>query len=253
MRQSVAAAARDENKVPPAAAPAAPPAPAAPVAPVPDDRAGTDESEARAARLAAERAKPDPVKERETPAAPAQERTPEYRELKLPAGTSLVVELTSTVASDTSHVEDPVRGTLRNAVHVDGLLALPVGTPLTGHVTRAEPAGKVKGVASIAFRFNSIDLPGDGGREDISTATYSRASRTTRRKDATKIGVGAGAGAVIGGILGGGSGAAKGAVIGGGAGTAVVLSTKGDEARIPAGTPVTIKLTAPLTVRVPVK
>ena len=55
---------------------------------------------------------------------------------------------------------------------------------------------------------------------------------------------------MIGGILGGGSGAAKGAAIGGGAGTAVVLSTKGDEVRIPAGTPVTIKLTAPLTLRV---
>ena len=84
----------------------------------------------------------------------------------------------------------------------------------------------------------------------MSTATYSRASKTTKQKDATKIGVGAGAGAVIGGILGGGSGAAKGAAIGGGAGTAVVLSTRGDEVRIPAGTPVTIKLTAPLTVRV---
>jgi len=33
----------------------------------------------------------------------------------------------------------------------------------------------------------------------------------------------------------------------------VVLSTKGDEVRIPAGTPVTIKLTAPLLVQVKVK
>jgi hypothetical protein len=58
---------------------------------------------------------------------------------------------------------------------------------------------------------------------------------------------------VIGGILGGGDGAAKGAAIGGGAGTAAVLATRGQEVRLGAGTPVSVKLTAPLTVRVAVK
>jgi hypothetical protein len=178
---------------------------------------------------------------------------PEYRELTLPAGTTLPVVLTAMVGSDTSRVEDAVHGKLRRAVHIEGLQALPAGTTLSGHVTTARPAGKVKGRAAIGFRFNTIDLPGDGAREAIRTATYSRVSRATKQKDAAKIGAGAGAGAVIGGIIGGGSGAAKGAAIGGGAGTAVVLSTKGDEVRIPAGTPVTIRLTAPLTVRVKVK
>ncbi len=180
----------------------------------------------------------------------AADRAPEYREVTVPAGTTLAVELTSAVASNTSHVEDPVRGTVRRAVRIDGLEAVPAGTTLIGHVTSAHPAGKVKGRASIAFRFNTIDLPGDAAREPISTAAYSRTSRATKQKDATKIGAGAGAGAIIGGILGGGSGAAKGAAIGGGAGTAVVLSTTGDEVGLPAGTPVTIHLTAPLVVRV---
>ncbi len=170
--------------------------------------------------------------------------------MTLPSGTTLAVELTSPIASNTSRVEDQVRGKLRHAVRIDGLEALPAGTALIGHVTSAHPAGKVKGRASIAFRFNTIDLPGDAAREPISTATYSRMSRATKQKDATKIGIGAGAGAVIGGIIGGGSGAAKGAAIGGGTGTAVVLATKGDEVGLPAGTPVTIRLTAPLTVRV---
>lgn len=181
------------------------------------------------------------------------DRKPKYRELTVPAGTTLTVALTSMVGSDTSHVEDHVGGTLRRAVRIGGIQALPIGTAVSGHVTSARPAGKVKGRGSIAFRFNTIDLPGDSAREKISTATYSRVSRATKQKDATKIGVGAGAGAVIGGILGGGDGAAKGAAIGGGAGTAVVLSTKGDESRIPAGTLVTIRLTAPLKVRVLVK
>lgn len=221
----------------PAAAEALAPAPAL----VPDDKPATPGPDAKPA-----------TDDRPTATAGTTDRKPEYREVTLPAGTTLTVALNSIVGSDTSRVEDPVHGTLRHAVRINGLQALPIGTAVSGHVTSAQPAGKVKGRASIGFRFNTIELPGKS-REPISTATYSRTSRATKQKDATKIGVGAGAGAVIGGILGGGSGAAKGAAIGGGAGTAVVLSTKGDEVRIPAGTPVTIKLTAPLTVQVLVK
>jgi hypothetical protein len=249
MRQSATVAQRDTAKPSATAAPSNTPAPAPSAAPPEASSAAAPGSSAAPAQPAETRAEAVPE---ESPLAPTKpvERKPEYREVTLPSGTALTVQLATTVGSDTSHVEDPVRGTLHNAVRIDGLEALPVGTAVLGHVTSAEPAGKVKGVASIAFRINTIDLPGDGGQENVSTATYSRASKTTRRKDATKIGVGAGAGAVIGGIIGGGSGAAKGAAIGGGAGTAVVLSTKGDEVRIPAGTPVTIKLTAPLTLRV---
>jgi hypothetical protein len=197
-------------------------------------------------------ARPAVIDDRATATAGIADRKPEYREVTLPAGTTLTVTLTSMVGSDTSRIEDPVHGTLRRAVRIDGLQALPIGTAVSGHVTNAQPAGKVKGKASIGFRINTIELPGKS-REPIKTATYSRVSRATKQKDATKIGVGAGAGAVIGGILGGGSGAAKGAVIGGGAGTGVVLATKGDEVRIPAGTLVTIRLTAPLIVHVKVK
>jgi hypothetical protein len=55
---------------------------------------------------------------------------------------------------------------------------------------------------------------------------------------------------VIGGILGGGDGAAKGAAIGGGAGTGVVLSTRGKEVTLPAGTLVSAKLLEPVAIRV---
>lgn len=239
-------------------APTAPAPPSAPSAPMVDDSAGAAgaaaavETSPRKAtgtgfREAAETSPRDADAQKRANRA---DRTPEYREVTVPSGTTLSVELTSGVASDTSRVEDAVRGRLRRAVRIDGLEAVPAGTTVVGHVTSAQPSAKVKGRASVGFRFNTIDLPGDGGRERISTATYSRVAAATKKKDATKIGVGAGAGAVIGGILGGGSGAAKGAAIGGGAGTAVVLGTKGDEVRLPAGTPVTIRLTAPLTVRV---
>ena len=184
---------------------------------------------------------------------PASDPAREYREVTIPTGTVLPLQLTSSVASDTSQVEDKVSATLRNALRVDGINVLPAGTAVFGNVTGVDRSDKVKGRASIAFRFNQIDMPGRDGRESIRTATVTRVAQGTKKKDATKIGVGAGAGAVIGGIIGGGSGAAKGAVIGGGAGTAAVLATRGDEVRLGPGAAVSATLTAPVTVRVVVK
>src|SRR5205823_4461956 len=117
--------------------------------------------------------------------------------------------------------------------------------------TDAKESGRVKGRARVAFRFTS--LTHDGSRYDISTAPVSREAQATKGRDATKIGVGAGVGAVIGGLLGGGGGAVKGAAIGGGAGTGVVLATRGKEVELGAGAEVTTRLTAPLTVRVRVR
>ena len=171
---------------------------------------------------------------------------PEYRELTIPAGTTLSATLATSLASDTSKVEDPVRATLKSPVSLEGFELLPSGTTIVGHVTSVQQSAKVKGRASIAFRFNSANL--HEGPEQFSSATIVHEAASTKGKDATKIGVGAGIGAVIGGIAGGGSGAATGAAIGGGAGTATVLATRGDEVRI-RGTPVSVKLTAPLTIR----
>jgi hypothetical protein len=209
-------------------APAAPVPPAPPAAPVPDDKGDKSHKDAAG-------------------------KLPEFREVTIPSGTTLSLELKTAVASDTSKIEDPVRATLRTPVSVEGVQALPAGTDVLGHVTAAERSGKVKGRASVAFRFNTIDLPGEGGRESISTATVSHVAAATKKKDATKIGIGAGAGAAIGAIVGGGGGAAKGAAIGGAAGTGAVLATRGDEVRLGPGAAVTTKLTAPLIVRVPLK
>ena len=197
---------------------------------------------------------PDPARPAADPtnADPERKTTKaiEYREVTLPAGTVLPVELTTTVGSATSNVEDAVRGTLRKAVVVEGVQAFPAGTAVSGHVTAAERSAKVKGRARIAFRFTTIDPPGDPERLTMRTDTVARLAEATKKQDAAKIGGGAAGGAIIGGILGGGDGAAKGAAIGGAAGTGVVLSTRGKEVTVPAGTAVSVRLAAPLTVRV---
>lgn len=223
-------AATTQAAVEPAAAAAADAGPASPKNVVP----GTEASPAEA---------PAP--------APDEDNRPAWREVTIPAGTTLPLTLRTTVASDTSDVEDAVRATLRRAVTIDGVPALPEGTVLTGHVTDAARSARVKGRARIAFRFTRLDRPGDDGAVAVRTATVSRVAPATKKRDAATIGGGAVGGAIVGGILGGGDGAAKGAAIGGGAGTAAVLATRGKEVRLAAGTPLAVKLSAPLTVRVP--
>lgn len=173
---------------------------------------------------------------------------PVYRDVTIPAGTSLPLALTNSIASDTSAVEDAVTAELTRGITIDGREVLPAGARLAGNVTQVDDSGRVKGRAMIAFRFTSLRTGDD--QYDVQSEAVSHLAPATKGEDATKIGIGAGAGAIIGGLLGGGDGAAKGAAIGGGAGTGVVLATKGREVRLGPGADVTTRLTAPLQVRV---
>lgn len=180
--------------------------------------------------------------------APAPRAAPAYREVTIPAGTTLRLDLQTAIASDSSRVEDTVRASLRQAVTVDGQTVLPVGTELVGVVTDVDRSGRVKGRAHIAYRFNSLRY--DDERYTITTATISHEAQATKGEDATKIAIGAGAGAALGAVLGGGDGAAKGAAIGGAAGTGTVLATRGKEVRLGPGANVTARLTSSITLRV---
>ena len=133
---------------------------------------------------------------------------------------------------------------------VDDRIAIPEGSMAIGTVTTAEASGKVQGRATLAFRFDHLDI--DSHRYDIRSDTLSYQAKGTKTNDAKKIGIGAaGAGAVIGGLLGGKKGAGTGAVIGGGAGTAMVLTTTGNEVELRPGTTVDVSLLQPLTLMIP--
>jgi hypothetical protein len=176
---------------------------------------------------------------------------PEYREIVVPTGARLSLELRSAVASDVSQVEDSVRASLREPLMVDGREVLPKGTEVVGSVLEVERAGRVKGRARVAFQFTSFRYDSEAYR--FRTETIERIGEATKGEDATKIGVGAGAGAALGALLGGGKGAAKGAAIGAAAGTGVVMATRGQDVRLEPGEAIEAHLAAPLPVRVPVR
>jgi hypothetical protein len=170
--------------------------------------------------------------------------------ITIPAGTTIPIVLDTAVGSATSRPEQPVRAHVARAVAVDGVTALPDGTAVRGVVTDATRSGKVKGRAHVALRFDAIEAA-SGERYDVKTSAVARTAEDSKDKDALEIAAPAIGGAVIGSLLGGGKGAAIGAAAGGGAGTAVVLSTRGKEVRIGAGTALTLKLLEPLTVKKP--
>jgi hypothetical protein len=177
-------------------------------------------------------------------------RAGEVREVTLPAGTVLSLRLDTTVASNSSHVEDGVQAHLRRAVVSRGVTVLPANAPISGIVTHAQQSGRVKGRALVAFRFNSLRAHGEHYR--VATSSVVRQAQGTKRRDATEIALPAAGGAIIGALAGGGRGAAIGAAAGGGAGTGVVLATRGKEVRLGRGALVSVRLTQPLTVHVPI-
>ncbi len=173
-----------------------------------------------------------------------------WREVTIPAGTTLALALDTAVGSDTSRVEEPVQAHVTRAVTVDGVTVVPEESAVTGMVTSATRAGKVQGRAHLAMRFDTLVPRGQNEHYQLQTNTFGRTAPSEKKKDAAKIGVPAAGGAIIGGIVGGKKGAAIGGTIGGGAGTAVVLSDRGQEVRMAKGAAVSLRLTEPLTIRV---
>ena len=178
--------------------------------------------------------------------AAAKEKVITTMPMDVPSGTDLVLTLETPVSSETAKPDQPVRAKVAKPVVVAGMEVIPAGATVTGSVVSAERAGRVKGRASVALRFNEVIVSNTPYR--ITTARISRLAEATKGEDAKKIGIAAGVGTAIGAIAGGKKGAAIGAGVGGGAGTGVVLATRGEEVTIPAGA--TLRTTITETVRI---
>ena len=182
------------------------------------------------------------------PAPPPKPVEPAFRTVTVPAGTSLAVSVLSNLGSKTSQVEDVVKGALAKPLVIDGITAVPQGAEMRGVVSDAKESGRVKGKASLGIAFDRLVVRGE--THQIQTAPVVLEAQDKKSDDVKKGGLGAAAGAVVGGIAGGGTGAAIGAVAGG-AGT--VLATKGKEVEVPAGTVINVLMQSPLTLQVPIK
>src|SRR5256714_13404108 len=146
----------------------------------------------------------------------------------VPAGTNLKIRLNDTLSSKESRAGDRFTAVAIDPVRFNE-------ATVHGHIRSIVKSGKVQGRTTMNLAFDSIDLPGDPPRQGVLhgyvTRIYgSNSSRTDpeggvqsegRGKQTLKrSGIGATAGAIIGGLAGGGKGAGIGLILGrpGGAG-----------------------------------
>lgn len=240
----------------PAARPAARPAPAAKPTP-PTEPARQEPEPAREVRItgaepaeAARTASEEPVAE-SRPAAPPIFPTqklppPPPRSITIPAGTLITVRLAQAIESGSNSEGDAFTATLDQPLVVDGLVIAERGSRQQGKVSFSERPGRVKGRAAFGLELVALNTA-DGQRVDLHTEIFRHEADSGAGRDAAKAGVMAGIGAAIGAMAGGGRGAAIGAAAGGAAGAGTVMATRGQEARLPAETRISFRLTQPIT------
>ena len=183
-----------------------------------------------------------------------------YRSWTVPADTVLSVMLNGELTSRNAHVGDRFTATVTVPVHSGRHEVIPAGSTVEGHVSQVTPAKRMSKPGTIGLEFDHLVFPGGARIPLIGNLTSddpetreriddeSRVSGERGRSPAVFVGGGGVLGAVLGGVAGGGKGAAIGGIIGAGAGVAGVLLSKGEEARVPGGTPFGVQLTQPLVI-----
>ncbi len=179
----------------------------------------------------------------EPPKAPA--RVPET--VTLPAGTSIVVRVNSTLSSDKNVAGDTFTGTLDQPLVVNDMVIAERGARVDGKVVESTKAGRVKGTSLLSVALTRIRTS-DGQNIAVSTDPFVREGESSKKADAVKVGVGAAIGAAIGAIAGGGKGAGVGAASGGAAGGGVVLATRGKPVQIDVETKVPFRLASSVSI-----
>jgi len=183
------------------------------------------------------------------PPPPPPPPAPEFLEVTVPSDAVLGLQIERTVSSELARVEDKVEARVTRDVRVESRVAIPAGSTVRGSVTEVDKGGRIKGRARLAIRFHTIVLA-DGTQLALKSDPVVREGASAGGESAAKVGGAAIGGAILGAILGGGKGAAIGGAVGAGAGTAAAMSNDRNPATLTAGTTVTVRMQAPVTVTV---
>ncbi len=171
---------------------------------------------------AANAAPPAKVAAAQPPAPPPPPPPP----IVIPAGTPLSIEFVSAVNTKNTAVGNAVQGRLASDLVVNGRLAAPAGSTVTGTVTEAvSGSNKIGGMPSVAVTFNSLSTV--SGPVAISARVRQEGASETGKDTAKVVGTTA-AGAVIGHQVSSKNGAVVGGLIGGAAGLGIAKKTGGD-------------------------
>jgi hypothetical protein len=185
-----------------------------------------------------------------TASKPSLRKRPTTNTALIRLGTDLKVRLNERISSKTVRVGDRFTADVIDPSRYDG-------ATVTGHISTVKRSGRVKGSTQIGFAFDSMTLA-DGRRgtmhaqlrriydsESVSKVDEEGQAESGGRGKQTlkRSGIGAAAGAIVGGIVGGGKGAAIGLIVGGAAGAGSVAVQGSKELRLEPGTEMLIRVT----------
>lgn len=184
-------------------------------------------------------------------------RRPAVRRRSAPTDTSLIrvgtelrMRLNNELSSKGARVGDQFTATVTDPSRYKG-------ATVTGHISSLKQSGRVQGNTTMSFVFDSISLPegrsgtmhgqlvrlGSNAEGDVdeegTVKSGGRGKQTLKRS-----GIGAAAGAIIGGLAGGGKGAAIGILVGGAGGAGSVAIKGSKELKLESGTRMYVRVTS---------
>ena|SRR5437870_4968558 len=168
----------------------------------------------------------------------------------VPVGTNLKVRLNDTLSSKDSRAGDKFTAIVIDPIRFSE-------ATVHGHIRSIVKSGRVQGRTTMNLTFDSIDLPGDPPKHGVVhgyvTRIYGANARTDEeggvqsegrgKQTLKRSGIGATAGAIIGGIAGGGKGAAIGLVLGGAGGAGSIAMNGSKELKVESGTEMLVHVT----------
>jgi len=169
------------------------------------------------------------------------------RQYTVASGTSLSVQLPSTISTKTAKVGDRIAANLSNDLVVDGKVVAKAGALLQGSVTEViSGSNKIGGTPTLGLAFDTL-LLANGSDTPVSGSITQVGAKSDTGRDTAKILGGAAAGAIIGHQVSSKNGTLIGGLLGAAAGTAAAKNT-GTEVELPAGTVIGFTLNSPVTV-----
>ena len=167
----------------------------------------------------------------------------------LPIGTEIHAALDDSITSRRDTVGAQVDGhVMENVVGSDGRTLIAAGTPVRFTVTQIRPSRSKSSQGRLALRAEGISFSDQlrSVKAEVKPVSRELRGRGVTGSEAAKVGGGAAAGAVIGGVVGNTKGAVIGGVAGAAAGAVVASQTATRDVVVKAKTPVVLVLTAPL-------
>ncbi|HXW14343.1 MAG TPA: BON domain-containing protein [Terriglobia bacterium] len=179
------------------------------------------------------------------PPAPAPAPKPQER-LTIPEGTVVTIRMVDSIDSSRNKPGEEFAATLDSPIVVGDRAVASRGADARVRLVTAKSAGHIEGQSQLQLELINVTINGVPYETHSGYYEQHGASRGTR--SAETIGGGAVLGALLGGIFGHGKGAAIGSIAGAGAGTAVQVSTKGQQVKVPSETKLDFTLKDPVTV-----